>query len=162
MPSTAFSDDQTYVGSSRDGPCRSAFPCSDHQCPPDHLGSCPPAYTGPANDKGKNPAVPLPKSSLLIDGPSLTASNGRKPFFQSIDEATGGLMGAIERLDDELQQAGRDRIVSHKRPSRWAGKLVEPGRAGLYVNGASPKIILKPGRYPGTSIRPCGRWPECC
>ncbi|GAA5996230.1 uncharacterized protein JCM10292_007476 [Rhodotorula paludigena] len=131
MPSTAFSDDQTYVGSSRDGP----------------------SYTGPANDKGKNPAVPLSKSSLLIDGPSLTASNGRKPFFHSIDEATGGLMGAIERLDDELQQAGRDRIISHKGPSRWAGKLVEPGRAGLYVNGASPKIILKPGRYPGAMLR---------
>ncbi|BGP46069.1 hypothetical protein JCM10450v2_001909 [Rhodotorula kratochvilovae] len=96
--------------------------------------------------------MPKPKASFL-DEPSLTVGQN-KPFFQPISETTGGLIDAIKRLDSELDEAGRGHLISRKRASRWAGRTVKPGCAGLYIN---------PGKVPrrarSSLVRQCGFQP---
>ncbi|KAM0751840.1 hypothetical protein T439DRAFT_300836 [Meredithblackwellia eburnea MCA 4105] len=75
--------------------------------------------------------------------------NIKRPFFVPIDEARGGLMAALDILNQELLDAGRVGILSKKKESTWVGTTVAPGEAGLYHHGGLPKIITKPGRYPG-------------
>ncbi|GAA5917152.1 hypothetical protein JCM6882_003271 [Rhodosporidiobolus microsporus] len=133
MPSTTFSDDHTFVGSSANGTSSLDF------------------STKPI-DKGKRvdgSPPPRSKASFLDNAPSLAAlGTTRTPFFQTIDETTGGLVDAVKRLDEELSAAGRYHLISHKSAWRFMGRTTQPGCAGLYTNGAQPRLILEPGRYP--------------
>lgn len=74
-----------------------------------------------------------------------------RPFFVVIGK--GGLLAAIQELDTQLQQAGRTRLLSKKKPITWAGKEITPGQLGLFNHGGSPKVLMRPGRYPGFPLR---------
>ncbi|KAF8892638.1 hypothetical protein BD779DRAFT_1200154 [Infundibulicybe gibba] len=74
-----------------------------------------------------------------------------RPFFVSIGK--DGVIGALEKLDQQLLQSGRNKILSSKVPTDWTGKEIVPGRLGLINHGGSPKILTKPGRYPGFPLR---------
>jgi hypothetical protein len=74
-----------------------------------------------------------------------------RPFFVKIGK--DGVIGALEKLDHQLQDAGRARLLSKKQPTDWAGKEVVPGQLGLINHGGSPKVLTKSGRYPGFPLR---------
>jgi regulator of protease activity HflC (stomatin/prohibitin superfamily) len=74
-----------------------------------------------------------------------------RPFFVPIGK--DGVIAALEKLDRQLQDAGRTRLLSKKRPTDWTGKEVIPGQLGLINHGGSPKVLTKPGRYPGFPLR---------
>ncbi|KAF9475052.1 hypothetical protein BDN70DRAFT_884159 [Pholiota conissans] len=74
-----------------------------------------------------------------------------RPFFIPI--GPDGVIAALEKLDRQLQEAGRTRLLSKKRPTDWTGKEVVPGQLGLINHGGSPKVLTKPGRYPGFPLR---------
>ncbi|GAA5863575.1 hypothetical protein JCM8547_007289 [Rhodosporidiobolus lusitaniae] len=135
MASTVFSE-TTYLGEalSQNG----AGPSTDK-------------HTKVFTDARNAPSPALAKRSFLDDTPTLevlTAS--QTPFLHAISDKTGGLIGALERLDAELVAAGRNHLLSRKKAWKYVGRrVVQPGTAGLYTTGAEPRIILKPGRYPG-------------
>jgi hypothetical protein len=93
-----------------------------------------PTKSHPSASKGKVVSRPLD-----LENPYLSVS---RPFFVPITEAKGGLLGALRELDDQLESAGRNRILSKKRPTSWIGKTVEPGQAGLYSHGGCASPIL--------------------
>ncbi|KAH9836293.1 uncharacterized protein C8Q71DRAFT_761713 [Rhodofomes roseus] len=74
-----------------------------------------------------------------------------RPFFVTIDKT--GLIGALQKLDQQLKQSGRSHILSRKRPTDWIGKEVTPGQIGLINHGGLPSILTRPGRYPGMPLR---------
>ncbi|KAF9533426.1 hypothetical protein CPB83DRAFT_845240 [Crepidotus variabilis] len=74
-----------------------------------------------------------------------------RPFFIPIGR--GGLIAALEKLDVQLRAAGRPHILSKKNPTDWIGEEVIPGELGLINHGGSPKVLTKPGRYPGFPLR---------
>ncbi|TFK42936.1 hypothetical protein BDQ12DRAFT_677046 [Crucibulum laeve] len=74
-----------------------------------------------------------------------------RPFFVNIGK--DGIIAALEKLDKQLLEAGRNRVLSKKSPTDWTGREVMPGRLGLINHGGSPKILTKPGRYPGFPLR---------
>lgn len=92
-----------------------------------------------------------------------------RPFFVRIGK--DGVIAALEKLDQQLVQAGRSRVLSKKSPTDWTGEEVIPGRMGLinhgyalYVNcyfetisqkcsSGLPKVVTKAGRYPGFPLR---------
>ncbi|THH00117.1 hypothetical protein EW026_g2372 [Hermanssonia centrifuga] len=95
--------------------------------------------------------------SIANDGPSgasfQTAEymNTERPFFVTIGK--DGLIAALQKLDLELRNSGRTYILSHKRPTDWIGKEITPGQLGLINHGGLPKILTRPGRYPGFPLR---------
>ncbi|KZT04534.1 band 7 domain-containing protein [Laetiporus sulphureus 93-53] len=106
--------------------------------------------------------------SGVASGNFVKAANylqGDRPFFITIGK--DGLTAALQKLDQQLKQArgarhstssallisGRPHILSSKRPTDWIGKEVSPGRIGLITHGALPKILTRPGRYPGFPLR---------
>ena len=50
-------------------------------------------------------------------------------------------------------KSGRSKILSKKSPTDWIGKEVVPGTFGIINHGGLPKILTKPGRYPGFPLR---------
>jgi regulator of protease activity HflC (stomatin/prohibitin superfamily) len=82
---------------------------------------------------------------------TLDYSLEERPFFIPIDK--GGVIAALNKLDQQLIQAGRTRLLSRKVPTDWTGKEVIPGQMGLINHGGSPKVLTKPGRYPGFPLR---------
>ncbi|KAH9956128.1 hypothetical protein BGW80DRAFT_1234594 [Lactifluus volemus] len=48
---------------------------------------------------------------------------------------------------------GHSKILSDKVPTDWIGKEVAPGQIGLINHGGLPKLLTKPGRYPGIPFR---------
>lgn len=40
-----------------------------------------------------------------------------------------------------------------QRPTDWIGKEITPGQLGLINHGGLPKILTRPGRYPGFPLR---------
>lgn len=74
-----------------------------------------------------------------------------RPFFIRIGK--NGVIAALERLDQQLVQAGRNKVLSTKSPTDWTGKEVIPGRVGLINHGGLPKLLTLPGRYPGFPLR---------
>ncbi|EKM75069.1 hypothetical protein AGABI1DRAFT_116571 [Agaricus bisporus var. burnettii JB137-S8] len=74
-----------------------------------------------------------------------------RPFFVRIGK--DGVIAALEKLDQQLVQAGRSRVLSKKSPTDWTGKEVIPGRMGLINHGGLPKVVTKAGRYPGFPLR---------
>lgn len=61
-------------------------------------------------------------------------------------------------LNDELVASGHPALISTKRPHEIVGRQVNPGSFGLYEYGSGPKLLLKPGRYPGA---PFSNWIGC-
>jgi regulator of protease activity HflC (stomatin/prohibitin superfamily) len=74
-----------------------------------------------------------------------------RPFFVNIGK--DGLIGALQRLDKQLQNSGRSRILSSKNPTDWIGPEITPGELGIINHGGLPKILTRPGRYPGFPLR---------
>lgn len=111
----------------------------------------------PSDPKGKRRAAGM--SETLVFDESITHSNGmavdsleERPFFFKIT-AKDGVIGALEKLDQQLQQQGQSRIISRKEPITWLGTELMPGQVGLVNHGGLPKLLLKPGRYPGFPLR---------
>ncbi|KAH9960008.1 hypothetical protein BC827DRAFT_1133897 [Russula dissimulans] len=74
-----------------------------------------------------------------------------RPFVVLIKK--NGVIGALQELDAQLQAAGYNKIISKKGPTDWIGKEIAPGRVGLVNHGGMPKLLTKPGRYPGFPFR---------
>ncbi|KAJ7905252.1 hypothetical protein B0H14DRAFT_2659538 [Mycena olivaceomarginata] len=74
-----------------------------------------------------------------------------RPFYVPIGK--GGLIAALETLDQQLLQFGRNTILSKKSPVAWGGREITPGRVGLINHGGSPKLVTRPGRYPPFPFR---------
>jgi len=75
----------------------------------------------------------------------------QRPFYVPIGK--GGLIAALETLDQQLLQHGRHKILSKKTPVAWAGREITPGQLGLINHGGSPKLVTRPGRYPPFPFR---------
>ncbi|KAI9431714.1 hypothetical protein H4582DRAFT_2003691 [Lactarius indigo] len=74
-----------------------------------------------------------------------------RPFVVHIGKK--GVIGALEELDGHLRTAGYNKILSDKVPTDWIGKEIAPGMIGLINHGGMPKVLTKPGRYPGFPLR---------
>ncbi|KAH7889794.1 hypothetical protein F5I97DRAFT_1847364 [Phlebopus sp. FC_14] len=74
-----------------------------------------------------------------------------RPFFVSIGK--DGVTAALQKLDRQLQNTGRNNLLSKKSPVSWIGREVSPGSIGLINHGGLPKILTRPGRYPGFPLR---------
>ncbi|KAJ7715952.1 hypothetical protein DFH07DRAFT_862545 [Mycena maculata] len=74
-----------------------------------------------------------------------------RPFYVPIGK--GGLIAALETLDQQLVEFGRSKLLSKKRPVQWAGREITPGQLGLINHGGSPKLLTRPGRYPPFPFR---------
>ncbi|KAI0783708.1 band 7 domain-containing protein [Abortiporus biennis] len=74
-----------------------------------------------------------------------------RPFF--IEIGKDGLIAALQKLDLQLRNSGRSHVLSRKRPTDWIGKEITPGNLGLISHGGLPKILTRPGRYPGFPLR---------
>ncbi|TDL27669.1 band 7 domain-containing protein [Rickenella mellea] len=72
---------------------------------------------------------------------------GDREFLVTIGKS--GLLPALQKLDDQLKASGRNTLLSKKQPVRWTGKEIAPGCLGLINHGGLPKLLTKPGRYPG-------------
>ncbi len=46
-----------------------------------------------------------------------------------------------------------DRHWGLQKPTDWIGKEVTPGQIGLINHGGLPKVLTRPGRYPGMPLR---------
>ncbi|KAJ7581032.1 hypothetical protein C8J56DRAFT_794208 [Mycena floridula] len=68
-----------------------------------------------------------------------------RPFFIPIDK--DGLIGALHKLDRQTK------VLSKKVPTDWIGSEITPGQLGLINHGGSPKVLTRPGRYPGFPLR---------
>ncbi|KAJ7063072.1 band 7 domain-containing protein [Mycena amicta] len=78
-------------------------------------------------------------------------ANAERPFYVPI--GAGGVIAALETLDKQLKESGRVSIFSKKQPVQWTGKEIQPGQLGLINHGGSPKLLTRPGRYPGFPFR---------
>ena len=112
-------------------------------------------------------ASPVPPHKNFFTAPDPRLID--RPFFVTIGE--GGILQALQKLDEQLQQSGRRHIVSKKvsltyisnvapdverilqRPTDWIGREVTPGQIGLVNHGGLPSILTRPGRYPGMPLR---------
>ncbi|KAK4051584.1 hypothetical protein OIV83_002724 [Microbotryomycetes sp. JL201] len=114
-------------------------------------------HSFPSKGKGHVPPAldPPQASTSFLENGSRSLKNIDRPFFVMIDPHKGGLVGAIQKLDQELVAAGHGKLISGKNPFTWTGRTVLPGEVGLYSHGAVPRIILQPGRYP---TFPLGWW----
>ncbi|KIM48886.1 hypothetical protein M413DRAFT_438059 [Hebeloma cylindrosporum] len=74
-----------------------------------------------------------------------------RPFFIPITK--DGVIAALNKLNKQLVQAGITPLLSKKTPTDWTGVEVVPGQLGLINHGGSPKVLTKPGRYPGFPLR---------
>ncbi|KAK4056404.1 hypothetical protein OIO90_002547 [Microbotryomycetes sp. JL221] len=111
-------------------------------------------------DKGKTPLAesqlePPKASTSFLDHSSTQLNSANRPFFIRLDEKTGGLVGGLQKLNNELVAAGHGKLLSGKSPFTWTGRTVTPGEIGIYSHGAVPRVILKAGRYPSF---PLGWW----
>ncbi|KAI5118091.1 hypothetical protein M0805_007741 [Coniferiporia weirii] len=92
--------------------------------------------------------VPIVNTTFLtLESPN----NEDRPFFVSI--GSDGVLPALKKLNEQLIAAGREKILSSKAPTDWIGRQVAPGELGLINHGGLPKLITKPGRYPGFPFR---------
>ncbi|CAL1698843.1 unnamed protein product [Somion occarium] len=102
---------------------------------------------------GNNPkkaafSVP-PASSTFVQ--TVDYLEEERPFFVKIGK--DGLIAALQKLDRQLKNSGRNHILSSKSPTDWIGKEITPGQIGFINHGGLPKILTKPGRYPGFPLR---------
>jgi len=112
-------------------------------------------FNGNINDrslgKGKEKDMLVESNGKIDDFISVDYTFEERPFFVPIGK--DGILGALQKLDRQLRNAGRNGILSKKNPTSWSGKEVIPGRLGIINHGGSPKILVKPGRYPGFPLR---------
>ncbi|KAG5645831.1 hypothetical protein DXG03_005172 [Asterophora parasitica] len=120
----------------------------------DNIGSMPGPSTSP-KEQGRRRADGYGKSTTPKVGNDFVATVDYtiedRPFFVPIGKT--GVIAALEKLDQQLTKSGRNKILSTKAPTDWAGKEVSPGRLGLINHGGNPKILTRPGRYPGFPLR---------
>ncbi|TFK72550.1 hypothetical protein BDN72DRAFT_763040 [Pluteus cervinus] len=97
----------------------------------------------------ESPKQPIPKlgSDFVVADYALQD----RPFFVPIGR--GGVLAALEKLDQQLVQAGRGKLLSKKQPTDWTGEEILPGQIGLINHGGIPKVLTKTGRYPGFPLR---------
>ncbi|KIY51125.1 hypothetical protein FISHEDRAFT_57226 [Fistulina hepatica ATCC 64428] len=106
-----------------------------------------PVATDVPDIKKQRPNAPV--VSFMNNEPSLDKI--QRPYFVPLGK--GGVVAALKELDRQLQQAGRGKILSSKKPVQSIGREVAPGRLGLINHGGSPKILTRPGRYPPFPLR---------
>ncbi|KAH7930898.1 hypothetical protein BV22DRAFT_999726 [Leucogyrophana mollusca] len=101
----------------------------------------------------KSPSNDSRKKEVHVHDFSKTADYGieERPFFVPIPKQ--GVTAALQKLDVQLQNSGRNKILSKKAPTDWIGKEVPPGTLGLINHGGLPKVLVRPGRYPGFPLR---------
>ena len=73
---------------------------------------------------------------------ALAAIEQERPFFVTIDPKTG-ILGALNKLDQQLVDAGEASIFSRKEPATWIGPEISPGSFGLINHGGLPKLLTK-------------------
>ncbi|EJD06172.1 band 7 domain-containing protein [Fomitiporia mediterranea MF3/22] len=74
-----------------------------------------------------------------------------RPFFVKIER--DGVLAALKKLDGQLKSWNGRRILSKKNPTDWIGREIAPGQIGFINHGGMPKVLTKPGRYPGFPLR---------
>ncbi|EJD52128.1 hypothetical protein AURDEDRAFT_111592 [Auricularia subglabra TFB-10046 SS5] len=102
--------------------------------------------------KGKGRVNPGPESKRIFRSVNHLEESANRPFFVPISRQ-GGLIGALQKLDLQLRNSGRNPILSKKNPTDWIGREINPGEFGLINHGGLPKLLTKPGRYPGFPLR---------
>ncbi|KAG8814148.1 hypothetical protein FRC17_001276, partial [Serendipita sp. 399] len=75
-----------------------------------------------------------------------------RPFFVKINPKDG-VVGALQKLDQQLLNKGEASILSKKHPVSWIGEEITPGQVGLINHGGLPKLLMRPGRYPPMPLR---------
>ncbi|KAI0261866.1 band 7 domain-containing protein [Gloeopeniophorella convolvens] len=125
MPAASDSGDGTTV---MDGPMNGSYLRAHGQSP---------------GGKSADPSMPdKPIVNKFTKMPDYFAED--RPFVVRIGKS--GLIGALQELDQHLRKA-------HKKPTDWIGKEIAPGQVGLINHGGMPKLLTKPGRYPGFPLR---------
>ncbi|KAI8974856.1 band 7 domain-containing protein [Trametes punicea] len=110
--------------------------------------------SGLGNGKGKHfeePFKPARKEGTVNFATAVDYLEEERPFFVKIGK--DGLIAALEKLNQQLMATGRGNVLSKKKPTDWIGKEVSPGQIGLINHGGLPKILTRPGRYPGMPLR---------
>ncbi|KAK2460564.1 hypothetical protein APHAL10511_007034 [Amanita phalloides] len=77
-----------------------------------------------------------------------------RPFFVPIGK--DGIVAALQKLDQQLKNEWnfiKEGKFIRKSPTSWTGKEVIPGSLGLINHGGSPKLLIRPGRYPAFPLR---------
>jgi len=74
-----------------------------------------------------------------------------RPFFVKIGK--DGVVPALSKLDEQIRAAGHGWLLSKKEPTDWIGHEINPGQIGLVNHGGLPKVLTRPGRYPGFPLR---------
>lgn len=90
-------------------------------------------------------------SAVKFDEQTSYLEDESRPFFVVVGK--GGVIEALHRLDRQLQNAGQVSILSKKVPTDWIGREINPGQLGMINHGGLPKILTRPGRYPGFPLR---------
>ncbi|KAF6764910.1 hypothetical protein DFP72DRAFT_799328 [Ephemerocybe angulata] len=122
------------------------------------IGESSSAPQGKVEEKGKQ--RPVPRNFKLAGNKQEISSDfmqpmhmpeENRPFFVNIGRS--GVIAALEELDKQLQEAQLPRVLSKKVPTDWTGKEIAPGQLGLINHGGTPKVLTRPGRYPGFPLR---------
>ncbi|KAF7440815.1 hypothetical protein PC9H_001163 [Pleurotus ostreatus] len=133
MPATQFGDNSTVVGD----------PSPPLPTTKDHVDDGFHSSTSNGHAKGKA------KLDEFITTADYMSTD--RPFFVPIGK--DGLIAALQKLDAQLIKSGRNKVLSKKAPVDWIGKEIMPGQVGLINHGGTPKILTRPGRYPGFPLR---------
>ncbi|KAI0030300.1 hypothetical protein K488DRAFT_54541 [Vararia minispora EC-137] len=107
------------------------------------------------NEKTSMPDVPEIHTTHVVRDltTNLDYFSEDRPLLVKIDRS--GLPTALQKLNQQLIAAKQGKILSSKKPTTWLGRSreVNPGEIGLVNHGGLPKILVKPGRYPGPMWR---------
>ncbi|KAF8489094.1 hypothetical protein F5888DRAFT_1748721 [Russula emetica] len=112
----------------------------------------------PHGSRGKGVELSPAKTSGYRDNTTFAKAadyfSEERPFVVLIGK--NGVIGALRELDEHLRNTGHNKIISDKNPTDWIGKEIAPGHIGLINHGGMPKLLTKPGRYPGFPLRKLG------
>lgn len=104
-----------------------------------------------ASGSSRGKGAELSKSSHSTFAKTSDYFSEERPFVVLVGKK--GVLGALQELDQLLRTAGHNKILSDKVPTDWIGKEIAPGQIGLINHGGMPKLLTKPGRYPGFPFR---------
>ncbi|KAI0246092.1 hypothetical protein BJV78DRAFT_197706 [Lactifluus subvellereus] len=107
------------------------------------------APSGSSRGKGVESSSPTKMQSTFTK--TLDYFSEERPYVVHLGKQ--GVIGALQELDEHLRQTGYNKILSDKVPTDWIGKEIAPGQIGLINHGGLPKVLTKPGRYPGFPLR---------
>ncbi|KIJ54086.1 hypothetical protein M422DRAFT_25046 [Sphaerobolus stellatus SS14] len=113
---------------------------------------------------GDNVRVTAPNGKAPMKANSPQPSGRKEPFNIAIDYmdetrpyvvkiGKDGVIPALQKLDLELRNSGQGHIISRKSPTSWIGREITPGQIGVINHGGLPKLLTRPGRYPGFPLR---------